>query len=200
MPVIFQQFTFLHGDKILSPYSYVLLSERRKQITSVKPGTLEGSQGQLCAIVNNKPFVGSGTLCCFQGSGEKFVLACAHVAVRHSVLNKGERYSAESAAYHLGKVNEHAFLKESVIDTFYIHPGYGSTPHILDGCDLAFGLLPEDFAFSMISDDQYLSYVEKEQPKPRDIIRVIGYPGEKNGCLYEWKEQFNKSYEMENTR
>ena len=38
----------------------------------------------------------------------------------------------------------------------------------------------------------YLSYLEKECPRPGDIIRVIGYPGEYNGHLYEMQETIDE--------
>src|SRR5205814_268112 len=69
----------------------------RIQINSLKPNTLEGSQGQLCVRINEEFRKGSGTLCCLPNSGRRFVLTCAHNFIRRSYLER--EYIAESACY-----------------------------------------------------------------------------------------------------
>ena len=88
---------------------------------------------------------------------------------------------------HFGKVSEKKYVWESKIEYFYICPGYEDNSDLLDGYDLAIGLFKEYFVQVSMSDDSYLSHIEKENPRPGDIIRVIGYPGEKNGELFEMR-------------
>ncbi len=87
-----------------------------------------------------------------------------------------------------------------MINSFHVSPVHADAPDILDGCDLAIGFLEEDFSFALMLNKTYLSYLEKERPEVGDIIRVIGYPGEKQGRLYEMEGKIQQILRTENNK
>jgi len=177
-------------------------NELRVLISNPEPDSYEIAQGQICGLFEDEYFNGSGTVCVFgkQFKNNKFfLLTCAHNFVQvDKGLGKKIKYM-DSMRYDYSKTHESKF-NTSYVSNISIFPGYLENPDIIQGFDIAIGLLDGEFNNAPFSKNSQWSTIDDEECKNGDVICVIGYPGEYNEKLYKMEGTIFEIRKLENGR
>jgi hypothetical protein len=144
-----------------------------------------------------KRYLGSGSIQIADNCNKLFIVTCAHNFVQETEdFDEIDLNYALRSTIFLSRDGQGKFMFKAPILNYTVHPEYLKRPRIHDGYDIAVATFDLMDALPPVEDinRQKRKFV-KVMPyftssfnhNPGDEILIIGYPGERQGYLYEMR-------------